>query len=412
MNTTFSFLKEGTEHTERNNKHELYFESDDIKIVIGKLTATNCLLLWGEAGCGKTTVLCKIADYYENYLGYKRITCYEPSEIFDQQFIREKCIFVIDDIFGRFVFSYEKFLRLKELEISLKKILEGNTMKLLMTCSSVAFRTEYVKQIYLFIDNTFELTKTSSLQYNKDTDSKYLLKLSKQTPPPSIDIKSEAEKLRNSNYEAWCCLFICIIKQGCIDETDLISDDDDMMDKIKSNVCTKLNIHISPKQFKKYLVSLTGPFLKKEKMLFLIKDTSVFEVLAVYFGQELKDVFIQCADPEVITQHCCLTSCPDSKPNGIFRIQVDTANEELYFRRIKEQLLDKFLSEVFSVRQMDSQLYRNRLAVFLKDLNQNDLNQISNSTCKINNTETALTLTRRYVKINNIFREAIIKTCQ
>ncbi|CAC5371648.1 unnamed protein product [Mytilus coruscus] len=383
-----------TEHAEQGNIKDLPAETDIIKNAIEKLAATNCVLLWGKSGCGKTTTLCKIADYYKKNLRYRLITCHTPSDISAQQCVTEKRIFVIDDIFGRFVFSYEKFLRLKELEELFKKILEENTVKLLMTCSSVAFRTDYVQEFGLFTDNTFELTETSLLLNNKDMDSS--------------EIKNKVEQLRKSNYEAWCCLFICILKQGCIDEADLTSDDDNMFNKFIGNVCNKLNIGISGQQFtwfRKNLCSLIGTFIKKDNRLFSITQTSVFEVLAVYFGQELQQVLIQFVDPEIITQHCCLTSCPDFDGNGMFRIQVNEENEDLYFLRIKELLRLKYLSEVFSVQQMASELYRKKLEVFLKSLGPDDLNKINNSTCRIRS-ETALTLISKYVKLSKILFEA------
>lgn len=353
------------------------------------------MLLWGLSGCGKTTTLCKIADYYQKDLKYRIITCHTPSDIFSLQCVTEKIIFVIDDIFGRFVFSYEKFLILKELEKTIQTFIQENTVKLLMTCSSVAFRTDFVHELALFSNNTFELTETSLLQNNKDMSAS--------------EIRNKVEQLRQSNYEAWCCLFILILKQGCIHEADLTTDDDTIFNKLIDSVSNKLNIEMSGQQFGKNLNTLMDTFIKKENRLFSIIQTSVFEVLAVYFGEEFQQVLLQFADPELITQHCCLTSCPEFKGNGTFRIQVNEENEGLYFLKIKDKLQRKFLTEVFSVQQMESKSYREKLDVFIKGLACLDpdlFKDIHTSTCRIK-IETALTLTAgKYVKLSNTFFEA------
>lgn len=368
-----------------------------------KLAATNCVLIWGNPGCGKTTALSYITQFYINKLGYQLKSCYKPSDIFNQQLEQcatEKCILVIDDICGRFVFSYEKFLRLKRRENHIKQLLEDKKVKLLLTCSSVAFKTVPIHELGLFTDNTFELTEPP--KHN-------MQKVSKNNQLPPKDILHEVEKLRKSDYKAFCCLFICILKQGCIDGADLTSEEDNILNKIKSNVCSELNIDISRHEFRDNLFSLKNTTLidNENVRLFSISRTSVFEVLAVYFGHTLQKLLIQYAEPDLITQHCCLKSCPGFEGNGMFRIEVNEENEELYFRRIKEQLLRRNLSEVFSIQQMNSSLYRKRFAVFLEGLNSDVLGKISNSTCRLQS-ETALTLTKKYVKLFTILYDAKI----
>ncbi|XP_063416209.1 ankyrin repeat domain-containing protein 50-like [Mytilus trossulus] len=132
-----------------------------------------------------------------------------------------------------------------------------------------------------------------------------------------------------------------------------------------------------------------------EKSLFSIKEAAMFEALAVYFGDELQQVFIEYADPEIITQHCILKTCSTIAEHEMFFVEVNEENEKLFFHRIGKLILSGNIRIVFSGRQMKLPLYQQKLANYFEQLGSDSVKQISRSKCKFEN-ETTFTLAGRY----------------
>lgn len=361
------FFIKGEERKE--NDKEPIFETDIINNIKKQIVSNNCILLLGEPHCVKSA-LPEIVSYAEDCLECKFVPCNEPSEIVEEQCKSVTSAFVINDICGRFVFSFKKFMKWKNQETRIQQLLKSGKVKLLMTCSSAAFMTDTIPKLRLLKDNEFGTMLLPS------TDGNEVL----------TDLSHRINELRDSNPPAFCNLFWCIIKQGYTSVAFITAEGDSEFITFRNKVLSSLNLPNSPQSI---LKDQTFPmdFIRKENDAISIKQTSIFNALAVYFGQELQQVFMEYADPEIIINHCILTTCPDVEVNETFRINVNEENEELYFQRIKEQLLLENLSEVFSIRQMEFELYQTKLIDSLTD----KLNQLSRLKCKFED-ETMLTL--------------------
>lgn len=406
-----------------------------IKEVTQKLHSENCILLWGKPRCGKTISLHYIAVYLQNRFGYKPVHCFKPSDIFNSQYKKGKRTFVFDDICGRFVFSHERFCAWKRRRKHIEKLLQSGNVKLFMTCSSAVFTSDIVQHFSLFTDNAFQLTTPPILDVDMHTSDIELRNNSKLTSTieqhvlqkvplpvtklglslpardssacvisPSDNCISTVDELFKSNASAFYSLCICILHKGRIEETVLTSDDHRLFTKISSSFCFTVGITISRRQFLDNLYFLMDKFILKEQGSFNIKHTVLFEELAVYYADKMQKVFLRFADPEIITQHCNLKSSKNIAGSARFSIQVNEENEDLYLRRITEQILDKNICEVCSIRQMSLFSYRNKLVQFLKKLGPAVVKEISVSKCKINN-ETFLSMAMRdgYVNIIKLF---------
>ncbi|XP_052076994.1 uncharacterized protein LOC127715008 isoform X1 [Mytilus californianus] len=425
------------ERTEWEIRTKSFVETPVIREIKANVATINTVVLWGPPGCGKTASIHYIALYLQNHEGYKPIHCLKPSDIFNQKYQTGKRTFVIDDICGRFVFSHVRFLTWERRMKHIEELLQDDSVKLLMTCSSAVFITNIVQHCTLFTDNAFELTIPTILTNNLYTVAKDVPINSKHVLPSIIkqnvfdkvslpmiqcevslplrgtfdcfinsseDVDSKVEQLRKSNISAFYSLFICILKTGSIDEAVLTSDDNSLFTELSINVCYTLDIDISRRQFLDNLYFLMDDFIFKDNGLFLIKHTALYEVLAVYFGDKLQKVFISYADSEIITQHCSLKAFKNIAGYARFSIQVDEENEDLYFQRITEQLLSRNIFEVFSVRQMSIVLYRKKLADFLKKQGPVVVKQISHSKCKIKNeTCSSMAMRNGYVNLVKLF---------
>ncbi|VDI74074.1 Hypothetical predicted protein [Mytilus galloprovincialis] len=420
-----------TQIMEWENKMESFVETLIITEIKGKITSMNYILIWGPPGCGKTTSVNNIAMYLQKQFDFLPVHCDKPSDIFRHNFETGKRAFLIDDICGRFVFSHERFLRWKRREKHLKGLSEADNVKILMTCSSAAFMTDIVRHFPFFTENAFELTTPSVIPstiqtFTKDTKRNIMLttlieqNILYKLPLPLIKFGislplsdviryfidsseyfiNKLEELQESNRSAFYSLFICVLKTGSIDEAVLTSDDHRAFTEIRNNVFDdSLNIDISRRQFLDNLYFLMDIYLSKENSLFSIQHTALFEILAVYFGEKRQKMFIRCADPEIITQHCILKISKNIAGNARFSIHVSEENEHLYFQRITERLLSRNICEVFSVRQMSLLLYRQKLVAFLKNKGPDVIKQISRLKCKIVN-ETPLLIAVRFGYVN------------
>lgn len=352
-----------------DNDIEPILETDIITKILEKIVSNNCILLLEEPDCRKSTILHKIASCSEDCLGYKFVPCIESSDIFNNQGESAPSAFVIDDIYGRFVFSFEKFMEWKSQEKRIKQLLDDGKIKLLIICSSATFLTETVLTLSLIKDYAFILPIR---HLSPNTEEEYQL---------TYQI-NEVNKIRDSNPPAFYSLFFCILRKGYFCEDLLIAEGDSVFTIFRDNVLEPLNIEITQEGFLNDLPFPMNNFIKKENGTFSIQQTSIFNALATYFGQELQPLFIRYADPEIVIHHCCLVTCPDFKVNGMFCIQVNEENEEIYFERIKNQLQLGNISEVVSVRQMELKSYQTKFVVFLKNISKDALKQICIIKCR------------------------------
>lgn len=387
--------------TESENETKSYLDND-IMTKIGKLLASkNSILLWGKPGCGKSTLLYCVAMYLQNYFGYTYVPCRTPSDIWKQRYETDKFVFVFDDICGRFVLSYEEFRIWSQFKNKIGRLLQNGNVKLLMGCSSVVFMTDTLQKFSLFTESAIELPILNILPSDMHVVVEDLEKnegyfpLREELKFSNSSYVDAVKELLVSNLSAFYSLFICILKKGIIDEDILISDDPSLFTKISSNICNACRIEISRRQFLDNLFFLMNTFISKEKKIFSIKEASMYEALAVFFGEELQQVFIEYADLEIITQHCSLKTCPTIAENEIFCIQVNESNEKCFFQRITNLLLSGNICEVFSGRQMKLPLYQQKLADFLKPLGSDFVKNVFRSKSQFEN-ETIFILASRY----------------
>lgn len=331
------------------------------------IVSNNCILLHGEPDCGKSTLLRKIVLQLENRLECIFLPCTGPSEIVNQHCEKASKAFVIHDIFGKFVFSFEQLVKWKD--DKLKQQLKDGKVKLLMTSSSAMFMTETVQTLSFFTDNAFKLPASN---LSASTDENKTL----------TDVTGWVKELRKSNPSAFYSLFFCILNKGYIDIAFLTAEGCNLFTAFSDDVLNSLKITISLDKFLTDLRFLMQYFIKKDNGTFSIQQSSIFNGLAGYFGQELQPLFIKHADPDIITHHCCLTSRPASKVKEMFCIQVNAENEETYFKRIIDQLILRNFSKVFSVRQMNSESYQMKLVYFLKKLPKETFNQLCSFKCR------------------------------
>lgn len=364
------FRYQPTEITELTHESS-FLNTDFFTKIKEKIALTNCMLLWGKSGCGKTTSLNFIALFLQDHFGYTTVICHEPSDILKHQFGFEKHTFVIDDICGRFVYSHKRFLEWTTLEKNIKRILQDDNVKLLMTCSRVVFINDTVQQFNLFKDNAIEISIPNIRTPTMHTNAEY----SSGCLPLSDDLSyfydaskyyiSKVNELRKTNRAAFCALVICVLKSGCIDEADLTSDGTTVLSKLCSDVCNALDFDMSLGLCLNDLIVLMDIFLSKENGSLFIKKASVFEVLAVYFGNELQNIFLEFADPGIIIQHCFLKTCSLFAENETFSIQVTEENENLYFQRVAEILSSEFRFDVYFARPARLSLYLQKFFEFL-----------------------------------------------
>lgn len=365
------------------------------------LASKNCVLLWGKPGCGKSTSLNYIAMYLQNKFEYKYVPCRNPSDIWKQQYETGKFALVLDDICGRFVLSYEVFLMWSRQKKKIERLLQNGNVKLLMGCSSVVFMTETLQKFNLFTESAIQLPIPNLLLSNIHLVVKDLqqfegcLPLREELEYSKSSCVSDVNCLREFNLSAFYSLFICILKKGIIDEGVLTSDYSHFFTTISRNISKAFSIEISRRQFFDNLFFLMNKFISKEKSLFSIKEAAMFEALAVYFGDELQQVFIKYADLEIITQHCSLKTCPTIAEHEMFCIEVNEENEKLFFHRIGKLLLSGNIREVFSGRQMKLPIFQQKLTNYFKQLGSEFVKQICRSKCKFEN-ETTFTLASRY----------------
>lgn len=371
-------------------------EADFIRFtnkIMENVVSNNYILLHGEPDCGKSTLFRKIVLDLESRLGCTFVPCNDPSEIVNQHCEKASKAFEVHDIFGKLVFSFDQLIKWKDEK--LKQQLKDGKVKLLMTCSSAMFLTETVQTLSFFMDSAFELP-TSNL--SASTDENQMLK----------DLTDRVKEMRDSNSSAFYSLFFCILNKGYIDIAFLTPEGGNLFTAFSEDVLKSLNITISQDRFAKDLHFLMNSFIKKDNSTFSIQQSSIFNSLAGYFGQVLQPLFIKHADPDIITHHCCLTSCPGSKVNEMFCIQVNAENEEIYFKRIIDQLILRNFSKVLSVRQMKLASYQKKLVYFLKDLPKEAFNQLCSFKCRFEG-ETMLQLSsdKRYIKLATFLRDEL-----
>lgn len=355
------------------------------------------MLVIGKSGIGKSSTIHHIALYLRDIQGFAIVPCSSPSDIKHHYKKLIKQVFLIDDICGRQCLNQNDVEEWVKESTIIALILNQENVKILMSCRlQIYFETQFERlglltQFIFELSSeiySFEIRKTIARQYLSDDVVKKIIphlknhdfspllcKLGKYMKDENdvLDLFRNPYEHYKSNIHAlskerdkykYIVLFLFVCSNGYIDDTFLMQ--------------TKINLIFNHfgysnalpiSRLKEELNSLNRTYLFKTKQCTYKRiQNRQFEYLCCYFGETRQRELIRFANVAFVHEKMYL-ECSNIIRDDLC-IKINDENEEEYLSRLCTDWSNGNIYDVFTNRQMESELFRSKFLSFLSKLDK------------------------------------------
>lgn len=298
-------------------------------------------------GSGKSATAHHIAVKLKEE-GYEILPIKDIKEVQTYSNPKNPQVFVIDDVFGKFVFDKEKFKKCSEYEQTFSKPIMSKT-KILMTCRDTVFRNEELSEtvfqkkenvIHLHspefilteqdkyellsrykIDNGIlhprDVSKTSKMfpflcaRFSKENQFKTYGPRFFISPVPCIlDLLNEMQK---SNKIQYASLVLLMANQNKLSEDDFenVDAEKNKFHDVKAQILKKCTVKKETDSFKfvDALQSMDITYTTNSNSQFSFVHDSLFEIVAYHFGRQYPDIILKCMNSDYIANYIKIDKC-------------------------------------------------------------------------------------------------------
>lgn len=367
-----------------------------------KMIATdNVAVAVGSSGCGKSTAIHHIALQLAQMDDYEIVIAYNPDEIRQLYNPDLKQVFVIDDVFGVATFDEDKARIWTEKSKDIKLILDSKQVKLLASCKTHIFEHRMVNSIKMLSEFSCNLSSSNYRLTDKEREKIANLYLTqneivllrysntfsqfeffpvlcryycKRKSANIVDffsnpIQAITDELfmlsTASDQTVFATLFLFVVYNNCIFES-LFSDKLKIkliLEEISDNfeLKSKFSIHVVKHEMKK----LVHSFIKKQNTAYSIIHDIIFDVLVHYCGIYHLDLMLEVAHTDLIRDRFVFKSFPRKIKKHELFVVIPKEMEHEYFKRLKKDIENGFIQNVFSNRNLIDEDFRFR---FITDI--------------------------------------------
>ncbi|CAC5389374.1 unnamed protein product [Mytilus coruscus] len=332
-------------------KQENVVETRAIKQLKRLIETENVAIVIGPSGCGKSTAIHYIALQLKLLQDYEIIIVYSSEEIRQWYNPDNLQIFVIDDVFGAIAFDHNKSMKWLEMSNDINKILDGNRVKLLVSCRTHIFKHRVVKTINIlsksscdFVSMDLCLTddeRQDIANFYLTKDEIRLLKLSgvfskfdffpllcrhysNQSDCNTVDFFSNPIKFVSDelyqlmtayDQTTFATLFLFVVFNNCIQEI-LFTEKlklKAILEDISDNF--ELKSMFSIQAVKDEMERLCNSYLRRRNTVYTIIHDKIFDILVYFCSQHKFDLLLDKAHTDVIRDRFICKSSLSRYPN-------------------------------------------------------------------------------------------------
>ncbi|CAC5389373.1 ANK [Mytilus coruscus] len=373
---------------------EIVAETRPIRRLAKMIAADNIAVAVGPSGCGKSTAIHYIALQLALLHDYDILIVFDVDEM--RQFYNpdSKQVFVIDDVVGAITFNENKATKWLEMSNDINIILEGNQVKLLASSRTHIFQDRMVGSINIlskysldFVSSDHCLTRDDRINIaNIYLTKDEILSLqicgafsefdffpvlcryySNRKSGTLFDFFSNPVKavtddlftlITATDQTTFATLFIFVICNNCIMDS-LFSDKlkiKPILEDISDNFCiqSKFSIQVVKDEMEK----LRNSYIKKKNSAYTMIHDKIFDILVYFCGKSKIDFMLEIAHTDVIRDRFAFkSSIPENTAHDNV-VEIPSDKENNYFDRLKKDIEQGFIKNVFSNRNLKDKSFR------------------------------------------------------
>ncbi|XP_076108739.1 uncharacterized protein LOC143076758 [Mytilus galloprovincialis] len=399
-------IKEELETWTEDDK--MFIETNGAKSVLKYIKENGCVVVTGSPGTGKSSLMRHVALQMQEE-GFVILPVSSPKEIIKWYNPSKKILFVVDDFCGTYTINHMKFESWKNLMEKIKTLIEEKPVKLIMSCRLQVFKDEKMKSLsfdqscecnLLSEDKRLSETEKQSIAelYLKSNASKIkeyydmfdcfplLCQLYSKNKKMIIEdffknpftvYKEEIYKLQTEGgHVKYCALALCVMFNNHIKEEWFTEDVDKDIKTIIKNTYEACNVvkGTSRLVLRDALDSLTQTFIRKDGEVYRTIHDKLFDFLASYFGSTMIYCLINNASSHFIRERFVFEK---KNKRDKFLIDVSERYQQMYINRLIDDWFRGTIVDVFCNINMDDQIFRQRIRVYLKGLDISKQNRLA-----------------------------------
>lgn len=339
--------------------------------------------------------------------GYSIFSCHGPSELVSQHRANTKQVFISDDACGQFTLVQSNVDKWKQYETKIAKIVDSENVIIISSCRTNMFIDKQCQSLLIFSgcrcdlnDGDYAIDKQEKITIAKN----YLSQLTISKVKSDLDsfdmfpllcrlyteraawnsiiffhdpfsfYKEEMNGFYKEDGGIRCCsLFLCVINNGCLDQTILMDESESVIWPNFTIVFAEFGLKpdLSRKSVIDSLDTLVNIYLKKRNDEFHILHDRLFDFLCYYFGERHQQLMMNYADSRMIRDRTLLDTSQTSSQE--FTIIIERQNESDYIQRLVKDMLSGYLDDVLYNHQIRYEDFRLKLLAHLQKLDDNDL---------------------------------------
>ncbi|VDI03208.1 Hypothetical predicted protein, partial [Mytilus galloprovincialis] len=387
-------------------KDKMFVSTRASDYVMECLQDNSCVTLTAPSGAGKSFIARHTALTLQK-AGYKVVPVIQPDDIRNYYQPSEQTVFVVDDICGNFTANQQQIDNWKQLLPVVDTIIADKCCKIILSCRLQVYNDDKFNTLLPFKSCECNLISDKLCLTSKEKNciaSKYigtgfanLEKLSENSDffpllcslyneknhgdvniffeNPYIVYENEIDSLSRQGDEGKCkkcCLALLVIFNNQLEEKWFQGRITKAQTKIIKDTCEACGMNSIPKaNLKTELDTLVGTFVSKQDGIYRTIHDKLFDFLAYYFGQKIKECLIEHSDSELVHERFVWQTSPDEENSYIdFIIERSDDHLELYLERFIKDWLAGKVAVVFSNYNIKISSFRQQLIQYLQQLDK------------------------------------------
>ncbi|CAC5421835.1 unnamed protein product [Mytilus coruscus] len=297
------------------------------------------------------------------------------------------------NVFGASTFEQNKAMKWLEMSKDIKIMLESNRVKLLASCKTHIFQHRIVKKIDVFSETSCDflasnycLTDDERLNIANLYLTKDEIRLLKSSNAwsqfcffpllcqcysrqkscnvvdyfkyPIESVSADLSSMESFDQTALATLFLFVVYNNCIKESSLMEETKikPILKVISRNFDLKSQLSIQV--VKNEIEQLKNSYIEKRNTEYTIMHDMIFDIFVLFCGEHMFDLLIDVAHTEVIRDRFALKRLPRDKDMHELVVEITLEKEDKYFERLKKDMEQGFIQNVFSNRNLKDFSFR------------------------------------------------------
>ena len=164
--------------------------------------------------------------------------------------------------------------------------------------------------------------------------------------------------MKSFDQTALATLFLFVVYNNCIKESSLteVTKIEPLLKVISRNF--ELKSHLSVQVVKNEIEKLKNSYIEKRNTEYTIIHDKIFDIFVLFCGEHMFDLLIDLAHTDVIRDRFALSRLPRENDMHEIVVQISLEQENKYIERLKKDIDQGYIKNVFSNRNLDNTSFR------------------------------------------------------